>query len=184
MSNKGKLYQILDYILNQASSAELDVITEALKRRTPQPGQGIGGINPQGLAQNLAKDIQDQLTESLDIQRISRNIVTELIRQQEPEISDEELNVLLDHWLPEKENASSERIRGAPPDVLISMIAQYIAFKQGKMSKEEEKELPENWIHRYWEAFPEVSRALIIDYLNGKIDEVHFWEKIINTSDQ
>ena len=52
------------------------------------------------------------------------------------------------------------------------------------MSKEEEKELPENWIHRYWETFPEVSRALIIDYLNGKIDEVHFWEKIINTSDQ
>ena len=99
MSSDEPLYNVLEFILNRASSAELEVIAEAVRRRQ-SPGKGLGGISPHGMAENVAEQVKQQLGGILDVQNISRQIVTDLIRQKEPNISDQELEVLLDNWLP------------------------------------------------------------------------------------
>ena len=174
MTDKEKIYEVLDFILNRATSAEIEVIQEALKRR--RGGRALGGLNPVGLAQGLAKEIQSQLDASFDIQQVSRKIVTDLIRQQEPNITDRELEVLLDTYLPTGARAKKE---APPPDVMITMISQYISRRQGKPADAEQQELPAGWEEQYWQSFPPGVQARITRFLRGESDEVSFWRDIV-----
>lgn len=197
MSSDEPLYTVLEFILNRASSAELEVIAEAVKRRQ-SPGKGLGGINPRGMAENVAKTVEQQLGGMLDVQVISRQIVTDLIRQKEPNISDKELEVLLDTWLPgtartrrdarqPAEQAEQRREQGqerAAPDVLVAMISQYVSARQGTLPRQEQDKLPKNWQSQYWESFPDKIRGLIREHLNGRLNEVEFWDSVISSLDR
>ena len=160
------------------------MITEALKRRTKDSFKGPGGVGPKAMAQSMAKRIQSQLGASFNVGEISRKIVSDIIRQKEPGITERELEVLLDKWLPKREKAAPEKDLPLPPDVLITMITQYIAYKREKMSEEEEKELPKDWTHKYWQAFTQSARTLITSLLNDDLDEKEFWAEIIKSLDQ
>jgi len=197
MNSDEPLYTVLEFILNRASSAELEVIAGAVKRRQ-STGKGLGGINPRGMAENVAKTVEQQLEGMLDVQAISRQIVTDLIRQKEPNISDKELEVLLDTWLPgtartrrdarqpaeqaeQRREQAQERVA---PDVLVTMISQYIAARQGTLTREEQEKLPKNWQARYWESFPDRVRGRIREHLNGRLTEVEFWDSVISSLDR
>jgi len=194
MSSEEPLYSILDFILNRANSAELEAVAEALKRRQ-KPGKGLGGISPRSMAENVAGKIKEQLGDMLDVHSISRRIVTDLIKQKEPNIGDAELEVLLDNWLPGSAlrntaerppvpPGAEQKQAGAAPDVLITRISRYVAARQGSLSHEETASLPKNWQSQYWEAFPKNVRAHIRDYLNGRLDEVDFWNSVISSLGQ
>ena len=194
MSSEEPLYSVIEFILNRASAAELEVIAEAVKRRQ-HPGKGLGGISPRSMAENVAEKVKQQLGGMLDVHTISRQIVTDLIRQKEPNISDRELEVLLDNWLPgtararkqgsqPAETAESDQA-SAPeqlaPDMLITMISQYVSARQGTLPGEEEDKLPKNWQSRYWESFPDTIRRRIREHLNGQLSQVEFWDSVISS---
>jgi hypothetical protein len=197
MSSEEPLYTIIEYILNRASSAELEVIAEAVKRRQ-SPGKGLGGISPRGMAENAAKKVKQQLGGMLDVRAISRQIVTDLIRQKEPNISDKELEVLLNTWLPGTAHTRGDAAQaaepagqrrgqgreGAAPDVLVTMISQYVSARQSTLPPEEQDKLPKNWQSQYWESFPDKIRGLIREHLNGRLNEVEFWDSVISSLDQ
>jgi hypothetical protein len=197
MSSEEPLYSVIEFILNRASSAELEVIAEAVKRRQ-RPGKGLGGIDPRGMAENVAAKVKQQLGGMLDVKSISRQIVTDLIRQKEPNISDRELEVLLDNWLPGMAHARREPGQPAAPagqspeqaeermapDVLISMISQYVAARRGNLPQEEQDKLPKNWQSRYWESFSDHIRGRIREHLSGRLTEVEFWDSIISSLDE
>ena len=197
MSSDEPLYSVIEFILNRASAAELEVIAEAVKRRR-SPGKGLGGISPRGMAENVAEKVKEQLGGMLDVQAISRQIVTDLIRQKEPNISDRELEVLLDNWLPGTARPRAEAVRpdGPPgrdnapkqermaPDVLITMISQYVAARRGTLSKEEKDRLPGDWQSRFWSSFPDEIRGRIREHLNGRLTEVEFWDSVIASLDK
>jgi hypothetical protein len=191
MSSDEPLYSVIEFILNRASSAELEVIAEAVKRRQ-SPGKGLGGISPRGMAENVAEKVKEQLGGMLDVRTISRQIVTDLIRQKEPNISDRELEVLLDNWLPgtarpgtetarETEQPQEQAEKRMAPDVLITRISQYVAARQGTLPQEEMDKLPKNWQSRYWESFPDPIRGRIREHLSGRLPEVEFWDSIISS---
>ena len=197
MSPEEPLYSVIEFILNRASSEELEVIAEAVKRRQ-QPGKGLGGINPRGMAERVAGKVKEQLGGMLDVRSISRQIVTDLIRQKEPNISDRDLEVLLDNWLPgtarergqeaqseqQAERSQDPTQRRLAPDVLVTMISQYVTARQGALPREEQDKLPKNWQSRYWESFPDKVRGRIREYLNGRLTEVQFWDSVISSLDQ
>lgn len=186
MSSDEPLYDVIEFILNKATSAQLEVIAEALKRRQ-KPGKELGGISPRGMAENMAQQVKEQLGGMLDVHTISRQIVSDLIRQKEPNISDEELEVLLKNWLPgsgvpePEQTAEQEEI---PPDLLITMVSQYVSARRGTLSSQEQGELPKNWQSRYWESFPEQLRALIRAHLSGQLSEEDFWDSVISSLNQ
>jgi hypothetical protein len=188
------LYSVIEFILNRASSEELEVIAEAVRRRR-EPGKGLGSISPRGMAENVAAKVKEQLGGMLDVRSISRQIVTDLIRQKEPNISDRDLEVLLDNWLPgsatprtataqQAEPQEAEVGERMAPDVLITMISQYVAARQGTLSREEREKLPKNWQTRYWDAFSDPIRGKIREHLSGRLPEVEFWNAIISTLDK
>ena len=197
MSREEPLYSVIEFILNRASSEELEIIAEAVKRRR-KPGKGLGGFSPRGMAENVAGKVKEQLGGMLDVRTISRQIVTDLIRQKEPNISDRDLGVLLDNWLPgtararrqatqsaeQAEQSQEPTQRRMAPDVLVTMISQYVTARQGTLPREEQDKLPKNWQSRYWESFPDKVRGRIREYLNGRLTEVQFWDSVISSLEQ
>lgn len=174
MTPDDPLYSILDYILNRATSAELEAIGEALKRRQ-QPRKGLGGISPRGMAERVAKTVGEQLGGMLDVNQMARKIVADLIRAKEPGIGERELAVLLDNWLPQ----SGKKRDQTPPDVMITMVSQYVDAHRGTLPPEQARQLPQDWQKRYWESFTPELRTLIEGFLGGRVDEVEFWSKVI-----
>ena len=188
MSSDEPLYSVIEFILNRATSAQLEVIAEALKRRQ-KPGKGFGGISPRGMAENMAEQVKQQLGGMLDVHTISRQIVSDLIKQKEPNISDEELEVVLKNWLPgsaptDSEQNADQPQEKIPPDLLITMVSQYVSARQGTLSPKEQGKLPENWQNRYWESFPEHLRAQIRAHLSGRLNEMDFWDSVISSLNQ
>lgn len=174
MSPDDPLYSILDYILNRATSAELEAIGEALKRRQ-QPRKGLGGISPRGMAERVARTVSEQLGGMLDVNQVARKIVADLVRAKEPNIGERELAVLLDNWLPTSEKKRAQ----TPPDVMITMVSQYVDAHRAALPPEQAQQLPRDWQKRYWEAFSPELRALIERFLAGSVDEVDFWARVI-----
>lgn len=175
MSPDDPLYSILDYILNRATSAELEAIGEALKRRQ-QPRKGLGGISPRGMAEKVAKTVSGQLGGMLDVHQVARKIVTDLIREKEPGIGERELSVLLDNWLPE----SGKQRKQTPPDVIVTMVSHYVCAHDGTLPPEQLQQLPQDWQKRYWDSFTPQLRTLIEAFLAGRIGEVDFWARVIS----
>jgi len=179
MKNDDPLYDVLDYILNRASSVELEVIAEALKRRSGDKRE-TGGFNPRSMAEGMAQNIQKQLGGILDVHQIARRIVADIVRQKEPGISDDKVEVLLNAWLPGK-NRSEAPAGGnrVPLDTLIERIAQYLAAERGALSPDDQRSMPEGWKTSYWDSFPAPVRALLRELLENRITETSFWEKLI-----
>ena len=177
MDESDPLYLVLDYILNKATSAQLEVIGEALKRRAADT-PGPASFSPRNMAQRLSRNIEQQLGASLDVPQIARKIVRDLIRQKEPGIQDREIEVLLDNWLPGTRQRSAAP-EGLPPDALITMVATFLAAERGGLSTEEARDLPEGWKERYWQSFPPAVQGAIDELRQGRISEPTFWETLI-----
>ena len=184
MDENDPLYLVLDYILNKATSSQLEVIGEALKRRTADT-PGPGRLNPRNMAQRLARNIEKQLGASLDVPQVARRIVRDLIKQKEPGIQERELEVLLDNWLPgsatRRPSAPAENF---PPDALVSMVATFLSAERGALSQEESRELPEDWKDRYWQSFPPLVREAVEELRQGQTTESEFWARLIGRLQQ
>lgn len=158
------IYHIVDYLLNEASESELDAVEEALRRRR-QRGP-LESMNFQEMARKATSQFQMNMP---DFQGITRGLVRNLILQHEPGISSQELEVLLDHYVPspEKERArDSEREKEIPAEILQSMIRQFVSYSLGRMSDAEEKQLRDampDWPGQYWNAFSQETRTFIRD---------------------
>ena len=177
MDENDPLYSVLDYILNRASSAQLEVIGEALKRRmADDPAQG--GLNPRRMAQRLSRGIEKQLGATMDVSQIARRIVRDLIKSKEPGIQDREVEVLLDNWLPgtRKREPPAEAL---PPDALASMVATFLAAERGTLKPEESRDLPPDWKVRYWQSFPPAVRDALDALRQGRMSESDFWAALI-----
>jgi uncharacterized protein with HEPN domain len=177
MDPNDPLYVVLDFILNQATTAQLEVIGEALKRRTADSPAGNEGLNPRRMAQRLSRNIVKQLGASLDVPQIARRIVRDLIKHKEPNIQDREVEILLDNWLPGTRQAPPAE--SLPPDALATMVATYLAAERGTLSPEESGGLPVDWRERYWQSFPSEVREAIEELRRGEIDEARFWASLI-----
>jgi hypothetical protein len=177
MDENDPLYTVLDYILNRATSAQLEVIAEALKRRTTD-SPGKEGLNPRRMAQRLSRSIEKQLGATVDVSQMARRIVRDLIKHKEPGIQDREVEVLLDNWLPgtRKPETPSETL---PPDALATMVATFLAAERGSLSPEESRDLPADWKERYWQSFPPALREAIEALRQGRLSESEFWAALI-----
>ena len=195
-----ELYDIVDYILNRAGDAELEVIIKAVQRRTKDQGKGPMGLNPERMAKTVAHNINEQMGGSIDqVRGMVRDFVTDIIRKEAPDISEEHLEALLKEWVPGamggrggsveagspgtagKEGEKEKSYSGEKKEILLAMIKQFITYSTGAMSVTEKeklrREIPD-WQQKYWQKFPERVRRLINLFLKGKIGLESCWESI------
>ncbi|MBN1687429.1 MAG: hypothetical protein JW852_12285 [Spirochaetales bacterium] len=188
-----KLYQLLNFILNDAESHELDVIRAALRKRE---GKGLAGDSPdfgkniRRMAREMGEKVSGQIGASEEqIRKTVRSFVRDMIRREAPELREAQVDELIDQWVPDPRSPRPEAGgkgagtagRSLPPDVLLTMIRQFTAYSTGKMSIAEEAELSgtmADWQKRYWMRFSSVVRRLVSLYVKGITSERDFWDGV------
>jgi hypothetical protein len=193
------LYDVVDFILNQASENDLEVIRAALKRRIEgSESGGPMGISPARLAKESAAKVRKQMGASIEsIREMVKQFAAEIIRKDAPELTEEQVKELLDTWVPTGAAESREPEGAAPPrnqarptglkngrlpaEALMSMISQFVAYGTESMSVTEQMRLRDeipDWQKRYWDQFSNRIRSLISLHVGGQLDRDTFWERI------
>ncbi|MDR0389637.1 MAG: hypothetical protein LBH73_06160 [Spirochaetaceae bacterium] len=173
-----ELVRVLDYILNRCNEKAIDAVGAAVVRRRRDLAM-FGQANlpdPKRMAQSMTRQINAGA--SIDgLRKTIQDMAVRIIRQEAPELSDEQVEELTRAWIPSAEEGADD----LPRDLLTTMISQFIAYSQGTMGEVEERELRNemgDWPRRYWKVFPQVIRLIITDYLYGGLDEKEFKLKI------
>ena len=176
-----ELVSTLDYILNRCDEKSIEAVATAVVRRKKELAM-FGSISTLPNPGRLAKELSSQFNLDGVIDGLQRNIrdyAIRIIRQEAPELTDDQINELAGTWIPENKNQNENN--GIPQSVLISMIDQFISFSLGRMEKEEDHALRKEmgaWPDKYWKSFPNQIRLIITDYLKGKIEEKDFNTRI------
>ncbi|MBN2439688.1 MAG: hypothetical protein JXJ04_00015 [Spirochaetales bacterium] len=176
-----KLFEVIDFILNHATENELVAVRAAIDRRSK--GKLSTGKSLSDMVTASASAFQEQMTVPMNqIRSTVKNMVVRLIKENAPEITDEQLNALVNEWVPDRTKKKTTANRNQiPDDVLITMITQFISFSIGKMKKAEDiklrNEMPD-WPAQYWNAFPETIQMSITAFLRAQIDEEDFWKEV------
>lgn len=175
------LIQALDYILNHSDTASIEVLAQAIARRQRDISlfNAAGGIpDPDKMAKDITGKIDASIYAGLGgMKDTIREMIVRIAKEHAPELSDSQINELCDSWIP-----ASEKKNQFSPDILLSMIEQFIAFSGGEMNEAVDRNLREEmgaWPQRYWNAFPAAVKRIITDYLKNKITEKEFKSKIL-----
>jgi hypothetical protein len=175
-----ELVKVLDYILNRCDEAAIEAVAAAVVRRRRDLAL-FGGAQSLPDPQRMARELSSQVNigASIDGLRDSiRDMAVRIIKQEAPELTDAQIDELTRAWIPEPGGGSAETL---PRKLLLSMVDQFTAFSQGRMSKAEDAELRNemgSWPERYWKAFPPVIRLVVTDYLKGETGEKEFRSKL------
>ena len=184
-----ELVRTLDYILNRCNERDIEAVAAAVVRRRRDIAM-YGSMPVAPDARSLARELSSQLNVEGSIEGLKnsvRDYAIRIIKQQAPELTEEQIEGLTRAWIPEVggssqgQSASREqgipREQSIPRDLLASMIDQFVSFSLGRMEEEEDKALRRDigpWPDKYWKAFPQVIRLLITDFLKGEISETDF----------
>jgi len=191
MANE-ELVQTLDYILNRCNKRDIEVIAAAVVRRRRDIAM-FGNMPEVPDPRRMAKQLNAQLNIEGSIEGLKNSVkdyAIRIIKQQAPELTEKQIEELTRSWIPQTKAAKSggktSSVDSAadsigdgsiPRDVLVSMIDQFVSFSLGRMEEEEDKALRKGigpWPDKYWNAFPQVVRLLIADFVKGEIDEKDF----------
>jgi hypothetical protein len=175
----------LDYILNRCDENSIEVVSAAVVRRRRDLAM-FGGATNIPDPQRMAKELSGKINIGSSIEGLKqsvREMTVRIIKQEAPELNDEQIEELTRAWIPGEEGSPGGGSGGSklPPDLLGSMIDQFVSFSRGTMSKAEDKKLRDemgSWPERYWKAFPQVIKSFITDYFKDKITEEEFNSKI------
>lgn len=192
---KSELQAVVDYILNKAGPGEFEVIVKACERRRHDMGKyaGLGGLNPGALAEKMAASVQEGLSSSNAGLRDSvREYVARLVRQKEPDASDEQIEAMLDQVLPDR-SASGPGGVGTPsrpgisdelpPEAVMMMVRDFCDYSLGLMPPSKQQELWEGipqWQDQYWKVFPPEIKAFVKARLEGRLQEDEFWSAVFS----
>ena len=179
----------LDYILNRCNEQDIEAVAAAVVRRRRDIAM-CGGMSVQD-PRRMAKEISAQLNIEGSIEGLQasiKNYAIRIIKQQAPELADNQIEELTRAWLPEWNIGPVEPRRqvpsshgkktpspaesAIPQDMLVSMVNQFVLFSLGRMEDEEDHALRKEmgpWPDKYWQAFPQAIRLFIKDLLKGEM---------------
>ena len=152
----------LEQFLKNASIEEVQELYRLLdeRDRKEKSSFGINGrLDLDSMARNMSKQIQEQLgLANLNMKKMARDLVVRLALQHKPDISEKELNDIVNQMVPESKN--SDIAKKLPPDLLMTMVVQFV---------ETDINSGIEWKKRYWEVFPDEIKLGIAGFLSGDI---------------
>lgn len=183
------LFKLVEAILNETTDSDMEVIHKAIERREARnTPDRPGSISPERVARSASRDISNQLNYSREsIRGMVQKFAADIIKQNAPELTDEQVHELLDEWVPDPNTQKEEKGKQLPGDVLITMVRQFISFAEGRMPPSEQEKLREEipeWHKSYWEWFPSDVREAIALYLKGVINEEDCWNQVYQEAEE
>jgi hypothetical protein len=178
MSIDDKKRKILEDYIKSATPEERKELNRLLNARDKK---SVSDINPNGLnmdvnqlAKNMSKQINEQLgMADINIKRMAKDLVVQMAHQYKPDITPKELAAIVNLMVPGKKD--SDISKKIPPELLKTMIVQFVTYSTGSMPEKEQAQLPEGWAKKYWNVFSPDIRDLITMYLKNGIDNRNFW---------
>lgn len=155
---------MLDRFLRNATIEEMEELYRLLDERDRKgrrgPGIGMGGkLDLDSMAKNMSRQIQEQLgMANLNMKKMARDLVVQLALQHKPDITDRELNAIVNQMVPDGRKSSVAK--KLPPDLLMTMVIQFVETDINSGGE---------WKKRYWEVFPEDIKLGIAGFLSGDI---------------
>jgi len=178
MSIEDKKRKILEDYIKSATPEERKELNRLLDSREKKSmddfkTQGLN-MDVNKLAKNMSRQINEQLgMADINIKKMAKDLVVQMALQHKPDITQKELSALVNQMVPEKKN--DDILKRIPPEVLKSMIVQFVSYSTGSMPEKEKSQLPDGWAKKYWEVFSQDIRDLITMYLKNGIDNRNFW---------
>lgn len=200
-----ELMAVLDYVLNRCTLREIDALEAAVKRRRQDltAQTGIISLDPEYAAHSMSVTVQDSINSSMNsIRGTFRDFATNMLLKEAPELTREQMEEMVDQWIPEhmavdstgKVSSSTDvtgqgghdryvglskkgLINGIPIDAMYNMICQFVEYSTGRMTLSDESLLREeigDWTNIYWKKFPAQIRSLIKLFLAGELDGARF----------
>ena len=135
--------------------------------------QPNAGSNVNDMARKMAQSIKKQLGVSEEsITKTTRSLIIQLAKQQQPNLSNEELEKIVDMMMP---GAKQKEIwKKLPKEVIMSMIDNILLFSVGQLPEEELRSLPKNWMQNYISIFPPELTKLISAFLRDEVETEMF----------
>jgi hypothetical protein len=178
------LLQALDYILNKSDVASIEALAEAVvrRRRDLMVFKTVGNMpDPQKMSREITEKINAGIGGGIESMKKSvQEMIMNILKEHAPELNEKQRNELCQAWMPDGVGKKSSG-SGLPPDILLSMIEQFVSFSHGEMKASVDKSLRDEmgaWPERYWNSFPPVVQQIITDYLKNKTTEKDFKSKI------
>ncbi len=201
--SRAALERTLDFILNEADEEEFEVVRKACERRMRDGGAfaSLGSSSSTVLAKKMAASVEEAMGSSLDsVRKLTRGFVADIILKNEPDIGEEELEALLEHYLPSEDSPGAESgAEGGPPadaaaeaeaeklplpaEMLLSMTRDFVSYSEGSMAPSRQKELWDEmprWQDDYWKALPPSIKAIVKAYLEGRMDAETFTTALLS----
>ena len=184
MYDRKQMLQILEFILNESTEEEIEIINQALQKRLNDLRQGPARLRIREMARKTAESVQKQVKYSDRFHTMMKDFIRRTIKEHEPDIPDDRLEEILNKSLPNQNIEEKGREADLPSEAVQSMIVQFIDYSLGRMTEEQKKQLMPKWYDRYWEVFSSRTRKLITDLLEGELEEDHFWAEIEKEPDE
>jgi hypothetical protein len=194
-----ELVRVLDFILNRSDEASIEAVAAAVVRRKRDLSLfGSSGVpDPKTWARRTAEQLQSG-SALKGIRDTVRSMADQMLRKEAPELTDSQRAELLGVWVgnaglggSHQGNTAGEHSGDAgdadgqqvtiPPDILLGMVEQFVAFSLGRMPEGENEALRKQlgrWPDRYWKAFPAVVRSVVTEYVKGGLAESDFRMKL------
>lgn len=174
--------EVIEFILQHATKQELQFVGEALRRRMERESTlGMGQVDVNRMAREMAGQIEKQMGMGAEtIGPMSRRLVADMIRIEQPGLSEAEIQRLVDQFVPGSTGRRPQAgsTGGVPREMILSMITQFAAYGRGEMSEQEKAQFPKGWYEKYWNAFAPEVQHLLKEYIHGRIGKNDFWRGI------
>lgn len=158
MTNQKDADKILREFLQTASPEERRELNRLLEERRSNP-MSLNDMDISGTAKSMAEDLQKTMGLTQDnIRKTAIDMVIRLAKQHQPDISESDLTALVREMVPDPRAQAKSNL---PPEILKTMVLQFVSYSKGEMPEHELRELPEGWAKKYWEHFPLHSRNLL-----------------------
>ena len=118
-----ELVRVMDYILNRCDKKSIEAVAAAVVRRRREL-EMFGETIPD--PKKMAKEFSSQINMGASLEGMReavRDMAVKIIRQEAPELSNEEIAELTAAWVPDKAANSSGNI---PPDLLLEIFLHFL----------------------------------------------------------
>ncbi len=177
MKRDDEVSRILRDFMDNASPGEIDELERLLKQRENRRRYTVP--DSAEMARKLSAQIHQQMgLTGANIKHMARELVMKMAREHKPDIRPDELDALVEQMVPTGAQQGGRQAVNLPPEMIKSMVVQFILYSQGQMQQSEIERMPAGWIEKYWNAFPADVRKLVSVYIKGGIDKRSFWKRI------
>jgi hypothetical protein len=172
-----KLYEIIDFIFQDAGPTELKAISYALKQRLNVPEDKLPRSQPEGagggpynnsagmqkFARETAKNLMNKMGIDVNPKEMAKNVIRQMLGNYLPPIAPEHIEALVDHY--------TEGPKTPEPELLTFMVATFLDYSLGNMPDPIHaimKEKLPNWPEKFWKKFPDNLKLDIKEVIKNK----------------